>query len=50
LDLLVVTTKNYGQPFVQYAERREPFLMEASYHPEEGWLKKGSQETIMPLF
>jgi hypothetical protein len=29
---------------------REPFLMEASYHPKEVLLKKGSWETIMPLF
>ena len=50
--LLVVTNKNYGQPFVQYAERREPFLMEALCHPdpEEVRFKKGSRETIMPLF
>ncbi len=48
--LLVVTYKNYGQPFVQYSERHEPFLMEASCHPEEVWLKKGSLEIIMMLF
>jgi hypothetical protein len=33
--LLVVTTKNHGQTFVQYAEISEPFLMGASYFPEE---------------
>ena len=48
--LLVVTNKNHGQPFVQYADRRKPFLMEASYHPKEVQLKKGSRETIMSLF
>jgi len=48
--LLVVTNKNHGQPFVQYADGCEPFLMEASYHPEEVPLKKGSRELIMPLF
>jgi hypothetical protein len=47
---LVVTNKNHGQPFVQYADHREPFLMEASYHPKEVPLKKGLRETIMPLF
>ena len=37
--LLVVTNKNHGQPlFVQYADRREPFLMEAS--PQLTTLKK----------
>ena len=39
--LLVVTNKNHGQPFVQYAEILQPFLMGASYHPEEVPLKKG---------
>jgi len=32
--LLVVTNKNHGQPFVQYAERRYlALLIGASYHP-----------------
>ena len=48
--LLVATNKNHGQPFVQYAERREPFSMGASYHLKEVPLKKGSREMIMPLF
>jgi hypothetical protein len=48
--LLVITNKNHGQPFVQYANRREPFLMGASYHPKKVPLKKGSRETIMLLF
>ena len=39
--LLVVTNKNHGQSFVQYAERREPFLIGAPYHPEKFLLKKG---------
>ena len=37
LSLLVVANKNHGQ----YADRREPFLMEASYHPKAVPLKKG---------
>jgi hypothetical protein len=40
--LLVVTNKNHGQPFVQYAEISEPFLMGASYYPEEVSLNLGS--------
>ena len=48
--LLVVANKNHGQPFVQYVERREPISMGAAYHLEELPLKKGSRETIMPLF
>jgi len=40
--LLVVTNKNHGQPFVQYAEISEPFLMGASYCTEEVPLNLGS--------
>jgi hypothetical protein len=43
--LLFVTNKNHGQPLIQYAKIVEPFLMGASYHPEEVPLKKRAQQS-----
>jgi hypothetical protein len=46
--LLVLTNKNHGQPFIQYAEISEPFLMGALYIPEEVPLNLGSLSAYWP--
>ena len=48
--LLVVTNKNHGQPFVQYAVSGEPNSMGASYRPGELPIEFVSPESIMRLF
>ncbi len=42
---LVITNKNHGQPFGQYAETLQPLLTGDSYHSKEVPLKKGYGST-----